>query len=191
MKKYLLLSTLLCTTSLLLAQSDLLLDYNQTRLQKQKTAMTILGTWAIGNIAVGGILSTQQTGEVKYFNQMNAGWNVINLAIAGFGYYGALKTDLSTLDLYASMHEQHKLQKLLLFNAGLDVGYMMGGLYLVERAKNTTDRPERLSGFGKSILLQGGFLFAFDLITYFVLASDNEMIRPLLSQDGVGLRWVF
>lgn len=187
MKKYLLVSTFLCTTTLLFAQSDLLLDFNQTRLQKQKTAMTILGTWAVGNIAVGGILSTQQTGETKYFNQMNAGWNLVNLAIAGFGYYGALKGDPSTLDLYSSIHEQHKLQKLLLFNAGLDVGYVMGGLYLVERSKNTTDRPERLSGFGKSIMLQGGFLFAFDLITYFTLASDNEMIQPLLSSDGVGL----
>jgi hypothetical protein len=187
MRHFLLLSTFLCYTTLLLAQSDLLLDVNQTRIQKQKTAMGILGTWAIGNIAVGGILSTRQEGEAKYFNQMNAGWNVINLAIAGFGYYGALKADPAAFDLYESLQEQHKLQKVLLFNAGLDIGYMMGGAYLIERSKNTTDRPERLSGFGKAIVLQGAFLFTFDLITYFVLASDNEMIRPLLSSDGVGV----
>jgi len=193
MNKYLVLSSLLCCSFLAFSQSDLLLDFNQTRLNKQKTAMTILGTWAVGNIAVGSILSSRQEGEIKYFNQMNAGWNAVNLVIAGLGYYGVMKMDASGLDMYSSIQEQYKIQKVLLFNAGLDVGYMLGGAYLIERSKNVTanKNPERLKGFGKSILLQGGFLFVFDLTAYFVLAADNENLQPLLSGDGIGLLWKF
>ena len=187
MKKHLLLSTFLCISFLAISQSNILLDFNQNRLQKQKTAMTILGTWAIGNIAAGSILASQQEGEVKYFNQMNAGWNAINLVIAGFGYYGVMRMDAAALDMYGSIEEQYKIQKILLFNAGLDIGYMLGGAYLIERSKNITNKPERLKGFGKSILLQGGFLFAFDLITYFTLAADNERLQLLLSNEGIGV----
>jgi len=191
MKKYILLSTFLCLSFLVLSQSTTLLDFNQNRLQKQKTAMTILGTWAIGNIAAGSILASRKEGETKYFNQMNAGWNAVNLVIAGFGYYGAMKMDAASLDMSGSIEEQYKIQKILLFNAGLDIGYMLGGAYLIERSKNTNDNSERLKGFGKSIALQGGFLFVFDLVTYFILAADNDNIQFLLNNDGIGISWKF
>ncbi|NJK83835.1 MAG: hypothetical protein HC912_08520, partial [Saprospiraceae bacterium] len=150
MKKYLITSTLLCFSFLAWNQSNFLLEFNQTRLQKQQNAMKILGAWAAGNIALGATLARRTEGEVKHFHQMNAGWNVVNLVIAGVGWYSASTMDASSLDGFASVQEQHKFQKILLFNAGLDVGYMLGGAYLVERAKNTTDRPERLKGWGES-----------------------------------------
>lgn len=196
MKHFLLTSTFLCFTFLAWNQSDLLLQYNQTRLQKQETAMKILGSWAIGNIAVGTIMSTRTDGSTKYFHQMNAGWNLINLAIAGAGWYGVSRIDPSNFDLYTSIQEQNKLQKILLFNAGLDVGYMAGGAYLVERSKNADNRPERLEGWGKSIILQGAFLFAFDLTAYLVLSSDNAKLQSILEQlslsgKGIGFIWSF
>lgn len=160
--------------------------------------MTILGTWALGNIAVGATLMGKREGEDKYFHQMNLGWGAVNVALAGFGYYTASKTDPATLDLYASMNAQHQLQKILLLNTGLDIGYMLGGAYLIEHSKNTAldKKPERLEGFGKSIILQGAFLFVFDLTTYFVLASNNEDLRPLLGSlqftgERIGLLWQF
>jgi len=199
MKKFLLTSTLLCLAVFAWAQLDTeLLDYNENRLRKQKTAMTVLGTWAIGNIAVGASLMGNREGEDKYFHQMNLGWGAINLALAGFGYYSAVSTDPGSFGLYETVNQQHRFQKILLFNAGLDVGYMLGGAYLIERSKNTPDdkNPERLKGFGKSIILQGAFLFAFDLATYFVLAKDNENLKPLLGNltftgDSIGLVWQF
>ncbi|MEL6943484.1 MAG: hypothetical protein AAFO82_12510, partial [Bacteroidota bacterium] len=184
MKKYFFLSTFLCLSFLTFAQTTTLLDFNQNRLKKQKTAMTILGTWAVGNIALGSVLASRQEGETKYFNQMNAGWNAVNLVIAGFGYFGAMKMDAATLDMYGSIQEHYKIQKVLLFNAGLDIGYMLGGAYLIERSKNRVDNAERLSGFGKSIALQGAFLFVFDLITYATIAADNDNIQFLLNNDG-------
>ncbi len=196
MKKYLITSTLLCFSFLAWNQSSFLLDFNQTRLQKQQNAMKILGSWAVGNIALGAALANRAEGEVKHFHQMNAGWNVINLVIAGFGWYGVSKIDPSSFDLYTTVQEQHKFQKILLFNAGLDIGYMLGGAYLIERAKNTTERPERLKGFGKAIVLQGAFLFTFDVITCVAISSDNKNLAPILnslslSPDGIGILLTF
>lgn len=178
------------------AQTDLLLDYNQTRLEKQKTGMLILGGWAVGNIAIGGAMMGNGTGEDRYFHQMNAAWNAVNLGIAALGYLGAAKADPAAFDLYHSMNEQHKLQKILLFNAGLDVGYMLGGVYLIERSKNAENKPERLKGFGRSIILQGGFLFAFDIVNHILHARGNSTIQPLLegltlAPGHIGWHWQF
>jgi hypothetical protein len=56
------------------------------------------------------------------------------------------------------------LDKILLFNAGLDVGYMATGAWIWERGLRKGS--ERLEGYGKSLLVQGGFLLAFDLVLY-------------------------
>jgi hypothetical protein len=180
----------LCCFTYLSAQD--LINFNQTRLKKQKTSMLVLGTWAVGNIAVGTTLGATTSGERQYFNYMNAGWNLVNLGLATVGYWTATKADPASFDLYQSIQEHHSTQKIFLFNAGLDVGYMAGGLYLMERAKNTENNPARLRGFGKSILLQGGFLFVFDLAAYWWQSKGNGDIVPLLeglSFNGSSIGW--
>ena len=74
-------------------QNSDLLAFNQLRLQKTQKAMTILGGWAVVNIGAGIALQANSSGEDKYFHQMNAIWNGINLAIALPGYFGARRTD--------------------------------------------------------------------------------------------------
>ncbi len=181
MKKALLFSCFFLLAGCAWAQLGELSDFNQGRLQRQKTGMLVLGSWAVGNIALGAALAGQRSGEDRYFHLMNAGWNVINLGIAGLGYLSAVNTDPAAFDLYQTVQEQHKFQKILLFNAGLDVGYMLGGVYLIERAKNTENKPERLRGFGKSIILQGAFLFVFDLANHIIHAGHNDELRNLMS----------
>ena len=180
MKRKLLALAFTCFLALAYTQAQGLTDINRQRLEKQRISMLILGGWAVGNIALGATLATQREGEGQYFHAMNAGWNLVNLGLAAAGYLSAVKADPAAFGLYATISEQHKLQKIFLFNAGLDVGYMMGGLYLMERSKNTANKPERLKGFGKSILLQGAFLFAFDLGAFLWQAQGNGDLQPLL-----------
>jgi hypothetical protein len=198
MKKVYLSLFLTLSFSFLCAQTVELQHFNEVRLNKTKTAMTILGTWAVGNIAIGSVLAKKKEGEDKAFHQMNAMWNGVNLTLAGFGLYSAITADPASFGLYETFNEQQKLQKILLFNAGLDVGYMAGGLYLRERGKNTLDleKSARYKGWGRSIILQGAFLFAFDLGTYFVLSGNNSELKGLLeglsfSGNGVGWKMVF
>lgn len=173
-----------CSASVLFGQNSdpNLREYNQQRIQKTKTGMIILGSWAAANLLSSPVLAGRANGSDKYFHQMNGLWNLVNLGIAGAGYLSLAKEDLSALTLSQSVLEQQKIEKLLLFNTGLDVAYMLGGLYMIERSKNVTKNADRLKGFGKSVVLQGGFLFAFDLIFYLTMNNHGKGVLSLLSK---------
>jgi len=154
-------------------------QFNHNRNQINKYAMITLGSWAVGNMAVNGTLYRSGEKDRKYFYQMNVAWNAVNLAIAGFGLYGALNPD-TTLTLFESIQQQASIEKILLFNSGLDVGYIMTGFYLKEKAKNSLKHYDRLKGYGNSLVLQGGFLFLFDVAVYFIQAGNHDLIKKLL-----------
>ena len=173
-----------------------LTDFNQKRLDINKTGMLILGSWALGNMVINPLLGRGAIGERKYFYQMNTAWNAVNLAIAGFGYFNALRTDPSSFGLWESISEQNKMETILLVNSALDLGYMLGGLYLIERSKNTVNRPERLKGFGQGLILQGAFLMVFD-ISLFLAHQHHASELPVFlegltfSPGGIGWRMSF
>ena len=138
-------------------------SWNQQLLDKNKQAMYVLGGWAVGNMAVGAIGMARTSGESRAFHQMNLGWNLVNLGLAASGIWNASHTDISTLDAWHSWKAYESTQRLFLFNAGLDAGYIMTGFWMQERGKNTTQHNDRWTGFGKSLVLQGAFLMVFDL----------------------------
>jgi hypothetical protein len=155
--------------------------------------MIILGSWAVGNILLGAYGNYKASGDTKYFHQFNAMWNGVNLGIAAFGYFNAAASDPNTMTATQILNEYNSLQNFLLLNAGLDVAYMVTGLYLKERAKNSPN-PERLRGYGKSLLLQGGFLLAFDVALYFIHQNNASVnLYPHLESmlnggAGIGMR---
>lgn len=154
----------------------------------QKTGMIILGSWGLGNALTGGIGMLKSQGETKYFHQMNLGWGLINASIAGLGYFSALKTGGQIGEWLDLFQQNQSMQRTLLLNAGLDVGYIMGGLYLVERSRRPEINQQRLKGFGKSIVLQGAFLLAFDgLMAWQFLREGKEIFELLSTADGLGL----
>lgn len=179
MRSTLLLPFLLIPFCKLYAQADLLESANSKRLHINSSAMWVLGSWAVGNIASGAILRNNTSGSRRYFHEMNMIWNVVNLGLAGAGLYGSYTTDPSTLGLWETLQEQQKIEKILLFNAALDLGYMATGAYLIERAKNTTKKPERLKGYGQALILQGAFLLLFDSGVYTI---QHTQTQPLLKE---------
>jgi hypothetical protein len=185
--KFLLLCLLFLISSF--AYSQGLEESFDSEIQFRKTGMLVLGSWATANIIGGLALRSNTDGTTKYFHEMNAIWNGVNLGIATFGYISAMKMAQpeSGLALY---NEQIGLDKTLLFNAGLDLAYIATGFYLKERAKNTSDRPERLRGYGNSIILQGAFLFAFDVAMVLVHKKIRLGEEMILSFDAMpnGLR---
>ncbi|MFP4095771.1 MAG: DUF6992 family protein [Cyclobacteriaceae bacterium] len=190
--KKILLTFFLCTAAYWASaqEDDPLRQFNENRKRITQTGMLTLGSWAVGNIAVNGVLMSRSSGTPYYFQQMNVFWNLVNLGLAGFGYYNATQIDPAAIGLTETVDEYYSLQKILLFNAGLDIGYMAGGLYLIERARRSGNTDERLRGYGQSVILQGAFLLAFDTILFFILDARADNLLPLLnlSQDGVGMR---
>jgi hypothetical protein len=175
---------LLSSTSVLHAQ-----DLGTLNLKRQKitnVGMMALGTWAIGNMVSGGVLSLNRQGTVGYFHQMNFLWNTFNLALAASGLYQSIAEEALTLSLVESVEAQHKIERLLLLNSGLDLSYIMGGFYLMERSRRASPQSERYLGYGRSLILQGGFLLVFDLSLYALLQHHGQALMPLLSNISIG-----
>ena len=171
-------------------------DFAQKQYKITKTGMITLGSWALGNIAINSALISGAEGSTKYFHEMNVYWNLVNLAIAGGGYWANQKSRNKERNEYGILSEQHKIEKSLLFNAGLDVAYMAAGQLLRERSKHVVENSQRLEGFGNGLILQGAFLFTFDVILHSIHVSHrkkhkNELQRLKLAFNSGGIRMYF
>jgi len=178
MKNFLFLALIVFATPAFSQNS--LQEINQKRIEINITGMKVLGGWALANMAIGSIAYFNYSGKKKYFNQMNVMWNVVNLALATTGYFGA-KADLNQqLSLAKSINDQNKIEEILLLNTGLDVGYMAAGLYLNERGLRKSS--DRLQGYGQSLILQGAFLLVFDGAMYAIHKNNGNDFSKILDK---------
>lgn len=196
-KKLLFILFLLCIFSVDVLAQQSLGEFNEQRLQVNKVGMIVLGSWAIANMGVNGaLLSNPSSNEQGHFYRMNIFWNVVNLGLAIPGLRYSIITDPSTLSLVETANEYHQMSKILLLNTGLDVAYITGGFLMKEMAKTRERKRDILNGYGRSLILQGGFLLAFDLVMFTVLQSQNKTLTNLLEHvqvnaNSVGLIWRF
>lgn len=163
-------------------------DFSEQRIRHQKTLGLALGSFAVANIAVGAVAAGQTSGETRYFHKMNVYWNLVNLGIAGAGLLGSRKKNADAETLADAVRQHENMKQILLLNAGLDVAYVVGGAYLRERAVSHPDKADQLRGYGTSIIAQGGFLLAFDLVNYFIFKNRGDrQERMLLYASSTGL----
>jgi hypothetical protein len=178
------------------SSSDLLL-INQDREQLNQKSMLFLGGWSITNLAFSGAKMTQTEDSDFYFHQMNVAWNAVNLTIAGFGYWHSKRTDISSFDLSTTIKAQRRVQNILLINSGLDIAYMAGGWYLLNRSNSVEENSDLMKGYGQSLLLQGGFLLVFDLIQYRLHTKRNTILKSFSDKleiqvgSTIGLKYRF
>lgn len=172
-------------------------DVRQQQLSTQQTGMIILGSWAVVNLISSPIFASRTSGPTRYFHQMNGFWNTVNLGLAGFSLLTIAKQNMDP-SYNELLSEQLKLEKLLLFNAGLDIAYVAAGFYLRERSKNVVNNKDRFLGFGNSLLLQGGFLFLFDVgfylavhQHYFDIIDNTRNLSLNFTSQGFGLTYKF
>jgi hypothetical protein len=135
-----------------------------------------LTSWSAVNIIGSGSLALTQSGQAKHFNTMNASWGLINGTISTFMLLNLKKEKNAGYSLYEDMERQHKLEKILLLNTGLDAAYMLGGVALnyYGQLPQNANRADRLQGFGKSIIIQGGFLLLQDVVFYALHAKNRK-----------------
>jgi len=89
-------------------------------------------------------------------------WGVIDGAIAIFGARASAKKQAKIQEserVETELKEAQSLSRILWINTGLDVFYILGGVWLMQ-----TWGVESLlwKGHGAGIIIQGGFLFFFD-----------------------------
>lgn len=186
----------LLAASSLFSQSfnDQAFGNNQQQLQRR--GMLTLGGWAAGNILYSAISLGNATGSDRAFHQMNLGWGGINLGLATLGYLNALKPGTTGYGLL--LRKQQSLEKVFLFNAGLDIAYISTGFYLKERSRRNDGNSDRNHGFGNSLLLQGGGLLLFDGVMYLLhrahgrallMAADRLQVRAGIQGISLCLNW--
>jgi len=158
-------------------------DYNHQRNKTGRNGMLVLTGWGVANLGYGLIAQSQTSGTDKYFHQMNAMWGGINAALGFMGYLGS--RNAKDLSLSESVRAQYASEKTFLFNAGLDLAYIGGGFYLHERSKSVTKKPERLKGYGGSIIMQGAALLIFDVTMYSIHHSHGKGLLKFLDKSGV------
>lgn len=171
------------TTLALTAQPASLDDFNRERLARSRRCMWVLGAWGAANLAAGAIGAATSSGEARAFHQMNLAWGAVNLGIA---LPGLLRRSPATgLDLYRSNKALQQTQKVFLFNAGLDFGYIASGFWARERAKSH-NQPERWRGWGNAIVLQGAFLLVFDLSSWYAHQRLEHRLQPFFQHTSLG-----
>ncbi len=198
MKKYLFIIVILAFFSWdAIAQTNDLTSFNTERLQVNKVGMVVLGSWALGNMATSGVLlNNPSSNEQAHFYRMNIFWNVVNLALAVPGLRYSMITDPSTLSLAETVAEYSSMKRIVLMNAALDVAYITGGVLMKEMAKTRESKRDILRGYGKSLVLQGGFLLVFDAVLYLALDSKSKGLTNILEKvtitpESVGLVFRF
>ncbi len=119
-------------------------------------------SWSGFSIASGGWLLKNQDPFWRGIGLHFVIWGVVD---AGIGLVGLInmsrkRTPASNIENQAVAEERAKLHRLLWINAGLDILYILGGGWLFFR-KGAEDENWRGQGIG--VIIQGGFLFLFDL----------------------------
>ena len=170
-------------------------EFNVHRHQTDKKLMIGLGSWAGLNIVGSGIGWATSTNEQnKSFHQMNVMWNVVNLGLSIPGYFRA-SNGKTKLSLFETLDEQRKTETIFLINAGIDLAYISSGLLLLNRSTEDPMKKSQFSGFGNSMIIQGGFLLLFDWIAFSIHRKHSKKsLSPLLqkielSSNGIGLKW--
>jgi hypothetical protein len=166
------------------AGSDLLKSHWNAFLKKEQTGMLVLGSWALINIGSGLVLRGRYDDDRRHFHTMNAGWNAVNLGLAGFGYFRSLRFRNKEVNGLEFSGHYLKTRQTLLFNAGLDLAYMGTGWALMERSRHDMKDALQWRGFGQSLLLQGAFLFVFDLALYQWLGSERLQFAPVFAGNN-------
>lgn len=167
------------------SQKAELIKFEKERTGISKRSMLVLGAWSVANIAVSGIATNTSNREMRYFHQMNVMWGGINLAIAGLGYWGAGRENIDNPTLAAVLKHQSKTEKTYLINAGLDVLYVGGGLWM-NKASDRQKNPEKFKGYGNSIMLQGGFLLLYDAVNYAIHRKHGKLLDKMELSGGPG-----
>lgn len=110
----------------------------------------VLGGWAAGSVLAGALLARRAPG----FARQTVAWGLVDGAIAAWGVRGRRRRGPT---------DPARLRRVLLVNAGLDVGYVAAGAWLV--------RDGRWRGDGAAVVVQGAFLLGLD-------ATAARALRP-------------
>ena len=185
MKHLIILASFFFATNITFGQVNPVNEFNQKKIKIIKQSMLVLASWGAANCIYSGFSAGNSNGSEKYFHNMNVIWGGVNLGLGAIGYL--FTKSQYGLSYSQSLQKQSGVEKVFLFNAGLDVAYIMGGVYLNEKKGGSIINQDRNNGYGRSIMLQGSALFLFDGIMYLIHENHGKKLYKFADKIQVGI----
>lgn len=164
--------------------------HDEVRRRTDRRGMAILGGWALGNMAVGGVgAAVVDDPRWRGFHVGNLSWNAVNLGIAGLGIAGVARQPAGA-EWPDTLLASHRTRVVLAVNAGIDLAYITAGAWLRQRGVDGADPMQQ--GLGEAVAVNGIFLLGFDA-TMLALhgRNDRRLMRPWVAQAGGGTQLGF
>ena len=137
----------------------------------QRRMMPVLLGWAAGSMVVGGFWWFSKNRLLKGVGGQFFAWGLIDGLIALFGLRSAAsnraKFDQGELDATDLDRQTQTFERILWVNVVLDVGYVWFG----RRMQRQAGSSDLKRGTGLGIMIQGAFLFVWDLMLIFLMRS--------------------
>jgi hypothetical protein len=130
-----------------------------------------LFVWSVLSVLISALTFLSADPFLRGLSIQFFAWGVIDGVIALFGARASAKKQASIQEAGRSEVETKEarwLSRILWINIGLDVFYVLGGFWLMQTWG--ADSP-LWRGHGVGIVIQGGFLFFFDLFHAFSLRN--------------------
>ena len=183
-----LLSLALLTQTPVIPTPDEVTEITARRQRLTRRSMFILGGWGLANVAAGSIgwgFATDP--RARGFWEFTALWGAVNLGLAVVALIATRNDDPAALDLKASLSQGDTYEKLFLFNGALDLAYLVAAGLLLEHGSRTGE--PLWTGYGNSLLIQGGFLLVFDFTLFMLHRNVDKAIldRLTVTPNGLGL----
>lgn len=143
--------------------------------------LALLGVWCFLNLLVGlpGLFYLE--GWLWYFMLMNLTWAFINYFVVMWIFDHKYMRRFLKGNVFQRFETQRHVEKMLLFNIGLDTAYIFAGLWLKALAANpASQHAEMWLGFGWSVILQGAFLFIHDNVFHYLHLLNFRKCEPFL-----------
>lgn len=137
-------------------------DAIEAYFENQRTMTAVLIGWAVGSITTGWLWMGRTSKVLRGVGSQFVVWGAIDAVL---GIIGLRNTQKDAANYYSKMlsveeinRKAHGLRRLLWFNFGLDIIYMIVGRRMM-RNENDLQR-----GAGIGVFVQGAFLFVFDAL---------------------------
>lgn len=156
--------------------------YEQRYEQMNRNKRILLG-WGLANVATGAALFGS---DLRDFGVMNASWGLINTGIAWYAMRTTPRFSPSRHGHVDLLKHEQRFNRIVALNTGLDAGYMVAGMFMMYSGSNAQIRQ-----YGTSVLIQGAFLFAYDLFLMIESGRYLDRITVLTAPTGAMVRLRF
>lgn len=128
----------------------------------QQRSFPGLLAWSVGSVVSGLFWRWPRPGFWRGFGDQFIGWGLVDGLIASFGLRSAQRNfqrfQYGEMNAEDYARQSRNFTLIVALNVLVDVGYIIGGRSLINRAEREQQR-----GTGWGILVQGGFLLIWDI----------------------------